>query len=90
MGMFQEYQTAFAYIIGIILLYLLGRVLTGPMKIAVRLMLNAVLGAISLLLINLVGSLFNYHIALNPVTAFIAGILGIPGIFLLVVLKQIF
>lgn len=88
--MFQEYQTAFAYIIGIILLYLLGRVLTGPMKIAVRLMLNAVLGAISLLLINLVGSLFNYHIALNPVTAFIAGILGIPGIFLLVVLKQIF
>ncbi|NLP14348.1 MAG: pro-sigmaK processing inhibitor BofA [Clostridium sp.] len=90
MGMFEEYQVVFAYIIGIILLYFSGRFLVTPMKIAVRLIFNAVLGAISLLLINLVGSFFNYHIALNPVTAFIAGILGIPGILLLVVLKQVF
>ncbi|HOQ36780.1 MAG TPA: pro-sigmaK processing inhibitor BofA family protein [Acetivibrio sp.] len=88
--MFQEYQVVFAYIIGIILLYFLGRYLADPMKIVVRLIFNTVLGTVSLLGINLAGSLFNYHIALNPVTALISGILGIPGVLLLVVLKQVY
>ncbi|HPC99776.1 MAG TPA: pro-sigmaK processing inhibitor BofA family protein [Acetivibrio sp.] len=88
--MFQGYQTVFAYIIGIILLYFLGRFLTSPMKIAVRLILNSLPGVVSLLLVNLAGSFLSYHIALNPVTVFIAGILGVPGVLLLVVLKQVF
>lgn len=38
-------------------------------------------------LINLIGSLFSFHIGLNYITAILAGILGIPGVILLVILK---
>lgn len=40
-------------------------------------------------LINLVGILFDFHIGLNYITAIFTGILGVPGVILLVVLKLI-
>lgn len=40
-------------------------------------------------LINLVGTLFNFHIGLNYITAIFTGILGVPGVILLVILKVI-
>lgn len=40
-------------------------------------------------LINLVGSVFNFHIGLNYITAIFTGILGVPGVILLVILKII-
>lgn len=40
-------------------------------------------------LINLVGAIFNFHIGLNYITAIFTGILGVPGVILLVVLRVI-
>lgn len=40
-------------------------------------------------LINLVGTLFNFHIGINYITAIFTGILGVPGVILLVILKVI-
>jgi inhibitor of the pro-sigma K processing machinery len=55
-----------------------------------RLVLNAVLGALALLLANWIGGMFGFHIAFNVYTAFIVGTLGIPGFVLLVILKLLF
>ncbi|MCX8128957.1 MAG: pro-sigmaK processing inhibitor BofA family protein [Clostridia bacterium] len=85
-----ELSVLFAYVIGIIILFLLGRMCIYPMKILVKLLYNAIIGGIVLLFINLIGGVFNYHIALNVVSALIVGFLGIPGIILLVVFKVIF
>lgn len=40
-------------------------------------------------LINLVGAIFNFHIGLNYITAIFTGILGVPGVILLVILRVI-
>jgi inhibitor of the pro-sigma K processing machinery len=88
--MFIEYSTVFAYVIGIILLYFLGKYLVVPMKTVLRLIYNSLIGGISILVINFVGGNFNFHIALNPVTAFIIGTLGIPGVFMISILKKLF
>ncbi len=40
-------------------------------------------------LINLVGGIFNFHIGLNYITAIFTGILGVPGVILLVILKLV-
>mgnify|MGYP000214914396 CR=1 FL=1 len=85
-----QYTAILAYAVGIILLYILGRVLLFPMKVILKLVYNSILGGMALLAINFVGSFFRFHIALNLLSALIAGILGIPGIILLVVLKLIF
>ena len=79
-----------AYIVGIIVLYILGRLLLVPVRALTKLIFNAVIGGIALVIINFIGGFFKFHIALNVVTAMIAGILGVPGVVLLVVLKILF
>lgn len=59
------------------------------MKVIMKLILNLLLGGIALVLINLLGGIMGFSIALNPVSAFVAGTLGIPGIALLAVLKYV-
>jgi len=85
-----QYSVIAAYAVGIILLYILGRVLLFPMKILLKFIYNSVIGGIALLAINYIGAIFNFHIPLNLASAFIVGALGIPGIILLTVLKVFF
>jgi len=42
--MFVEYNTVFAYVAGIILLYILGRYLVVPMKNLLKLVYNGFIG----------------------------------------------
>lgn len=86
----MDIRIVLAYIVGIILLFTIGRVLLIPLKVVLRLIYNALLGGIVLVAINLAGGLFNFQIALNIFSAFIVGTLGVPGIVLLIVLKFIF
>jgi inhibitor of the pro-sigma K processing machinery len=68
----------------------LGRLLFVPLKVVMKLVYNALLGAVVIFLVNLAGGLFGFHMAFNIYTAFIAGTLGVPGFILLVILKLIF
>ncbi|WP_238988889.1 pro-sigmaK processing inhibitor BofA family protein [Calorimonas adulescens] len=78
-----------AYIVGLILLYLLGWVLLTPIKIVWRLLYNGIIGGIILVILNFVGGHFGLHIPLNPFSALIAGFLGVPGIILLLLLQYL-
>jgi inhibitor of the pro-sigma K processing machinery len=59
-------------------------------KIVSRIVVNGLLGAAALILINLVGAALGFHLAFNIVSVYVAGFLGVPGIVLLVVLKKYF
>lgn len=86
-----EYSLIFAYILGIVFLFILGRLFIKPMKIILKLVFNTILGVIVLLGVNYVGSmLFGFHIAVNFFSMLVAGILGLPGIGLLIALKIIY
>ncbi|NMB34176.1 MAG: pro-sigmaK processing inhibitor BofA [Clostridium sp.] len=87
--MAKEYQVILMYIVGILFLYILGKSLASPIKLIPKTILKSVLGAVILLIINFVGNFLNYNLPLNPITAFTAGVLGIPGILLIAILKQI-
>jgi inhibitor of the pro-sigma K processing machinery len=76
-----------AYALGLLLLYLVGWLLLVPVKLIIRLIYNGIVGGIMLWLLNLIGGLFGFGIAINPVTALVAGFLGIPGVVLLIVLQ---
>lgn len=72
-----------AFGVGLLLLFLIGRLLLIPAKLLWRLCANGVLGGLILLGVNLVGSLFGIHLAVNPFTALLTGFLGVPGIVLI-------
>lgn len=82
--------TVFAYVIGIIFLFIIGRLFLIPMKIVLKLFYNALLGGVILLIINFAGGFFSFRIAFNILSAFVVGVLGLPGIILLIALKFIF
>ncbi|MCK4258805.1 MAG: pro-sigmaK processing inhibitor BofA family protein [Halanaerobiales bacterium] len=83
----MNWQTVIAYLFGLGLIYLFIRILYYPIKVTTKILLNAVVGILVLLLINLVGKFFTYSLSINPVTALVVGFLGIPGVVLLMLLK---
>ncbi|MGI5840503.1 MAG: pro-sigmaK processing inhibitor BofA family protein [bacterium] len=85
----MEYGAIIAYIFGLLLLYIIGSILLIPLKLIIKLVYNGVIGGILLWLLNLVGQYFGLYIAINPITALVAGFLGIPGIVVLVILSYI-
>lgn len=52
-----------------------------------KVILNTILGAVLLAIINFIGIYFDFNIALNIYSALIIGILGVPGLVLLIFLK---
>ncbi len=89
MGLDIELGVILAYAAGLILLYFVGWILIIPLKYLVKLIINGIIGGILLFLINLLGGAIGLHIAINPLTAIIAGVLGVPGVILLIVLQYI-
>ncbi|ABR50840.1 sigmaK-factor processing regulatory BofA [Alkaliphilus metalliredigens QYMF] len=84
-----ELSVILAYAIGLILLYVVGWILLIPIKWLVKLIWNGIIGGIMLLMLNFIGGFWGIYLAINPVTALITGLLGVPGVILLLILKYI-
>ena len=81
--------TLLAFIFGLFLLYIIGLLLVVPIKIIGKLIINGILGGILLLIFNLIGGIIGLNLVINPVTAIVAGFLGIPGVILLLILQWV-
>lgn len=89
MGLGIDFQVILFFALGLVLLYFTGWLLLAPLKVILKLVINGIIGGLVLLLINLIGGVFSVTIAINPLSALIAGFFGIPGIILLFLLKLI-
>lgn len=83
----MDLSVIIAYVVGVFLVLLLGRILVVPLKVVFRLIVNAVIGGCVLLVINLIGGFWNFRIGINPITALIVGLMGVPGVMLLIILR---
>ena len=72
---------------GLALICLTGYLLLAPMKLLWRLLAGGILGAIALMLVNLIGAAFGFSVAVNPFTAMAVGFLGLPGAALVIALN---
>ena len=82
--------TAVGYALGILIICISARIFLVPIKMLLRLILNSALAVAVLFLINLAGPLINVYIGINPVAALVGGILGIPGLCVLMLLQIFF
>ncbi|NLB79897.1 MAG: pro-sigmaK processing inhibitor BofA [Clostridiaceae bacterium] len=76
-----------AWVVGVLIVFAFGKAMLLPLKVILRLVINGVLGGIAILIINLIGAPLGFTISLNIFSALVAGILGLPGIILLIILK---
>lgn len=79
--------TILAFLFGLILLYVVGMVLVIPIRIIMKLLINALVGGVALFIFNIIGGIFNLSIAMNPLNAIIVGFLGVPGVILILILQ---
>ena len=81
------WELVLSFGIGLTLLCLIGYLLLVPMRFMWRLLAGGVMGALALGLVNLLGGLMGFHVAVNPFTAMAVGFLGLPGAALVVALQ---
>lgn len=75
-------------LIGLILAVILLRLIFGSIKKIAGLMINSVLGAILLMIVNFFGAYIGISVNINLLTAIIAGVFGIPGILFIIVFQN--
>ena len=80
MGVFLTFGGA------LILIFLLGKALLVPLKVILRLLLNSVLGAVLIIVINFIGMNIGVMIPIHVVNSLTVGILGVPGVIMLLLL----
>lgn len=83
----SNYNVIIAYVFGIILIYLVGRLMLMPIKLLLKLIYNGLIGGAMLWVVNYLGAYFDFSIGINWISALVAGFLGVPGVVLLIIMK---
>jgi inhibitor of the pro-sigma K processing machinery len=85
-----SFLTVGAVVICVILVVLVFKLLKTPLKWAFKLLLNAIGGFIALVILNFFGAIFGLTLPINLVNCLVTGILGLPGVILLLLVKYVF
>ena len=67
----------------------LGRLFKSPLKLILRIGINAVLGFAAVWVLNLTSNVTVLSLGLNWFNTAVIGILGVPGFFLLLLVKWV-
>jgi inhibitor of the pro-sigma K processing machinery len=73
---------------GLILLLLFSGAPFKPIRIIGQTAIKLLIGALFLFFLNVVGIKYGVHIPINFATSAVSGLLGIPGVFALVVIQK--
>jgi inhibitor of the pro-sigma K processing machinery len=74
-------------VVGLIVFLLLFGTALKPVRFAGRLAVKLLVGGLLLFFLNILGTNFGLHVPINAITTVVAGLLGIPGIAALAVIK---
>ena len=80
----------FAYAAGLVLVFVFCRIFIKPIKWMLKLIINGILGGLILTAVNFVGGFAGISVIINPLSALLAGLLGVPGVVLVIILQYIF
>lgn len=73
--------------VGVILFMLISKSFIQPLQWIWYSLLYTAVGALVLFLLNLAGEWVDFRVPINPVTSFVTGVLGLPGLICLVMVK---
>lgn len=76
------------YGVGILAIYIVAKLLSVPIRIVSKLIFNGIAGGITILIVNFIGEIFGISVAINAISALVAGFLGVPGVLLLILINN--
>ena len=84
MSMGIEVGVFLAYAFGMLMIYVFGRFFLVPLKWIGLGIASSIIGGIVIMIMNSIGAAFGIFVPLNVVTAVITGVLGVPGLLMLI------
>lgn len=84
-----EFASVVGYILGVLIVLVLSGMCLKPLKTILKFLINSFCGILIIFVINTIGSMWGIHIGINPFTAIVVGVLGIPGV-IAILIAQIF
>lgn len=83
----MESNIVIGYLSAIIVIFIFAKIFIIPIKWILRLIVNSIVGIILLWIINLMSANYNFVIGINFFTSLTVGLLGVPGIIMIILLK---
>jgi len=77
------FESIVAFAIGIIVLCLIAKIISLPLRLIWKLITNSIVGAVLLWLVNL----FGLAIHITFLKALIAGVFGVPGVLAVIIMQ---
>lgn len=77
-------------VLGVVAVTAALRLFAAPLKLALKVTGNALLGFLALLAVNFAGEVTGVTLGLNVGNALVIGVLGVPGLGLLLLLRWVF
>lgn len=71
-------------------IWLLIKILAAPIKGILKFILHATVGLLILIAVNVIGGFFDFYIPLTWISVILAGVGGIPGVILLILIHLLF
>ena len=85
----MNFNVVVGYVLGLLIVIAVSGICLKPFKTVIRFVANSLIGIGLVLLINFAGKHFGIHIGINPISAALLGMLGVPGV-VMILLAQIF
>ena len=80
-------ENILSVLIPVVLVLLLLRIMILPVRLGFKLLINGACGFLCLWLLNWISGFTGVYFPINPITAAVAGFLGLPGIALLALVQ---
>lgn len=88
--MIEKFVGLIGFSLGVLIVCVTLRMLVVPVKLVLKVFFNSILGALILVIINTISSYTGVFIGVNPVSSLVIGLLGVPGLILLIILQTVF
>jgi len=86
----MEIGVIFATLLLMVVLFLIVRLIMGPLRLLTRLFINCAIAFAVIIAANFIGAYLGYHLPVNPVSVMTVGILGAPGFVMVAFLSFLF
>ncbi len=87
MNIAEQFFLAIALLFVVLIAF---KLFSTPLRLVLKVGMNTVLGFLALIALDLFSPLLGLHIGVNLINALIVGILGLPGLALLVLMQWVF
>ena len=74
----------------LVLLLISAKVFSAPLKLALKVLFNTLLGLGALILLNVTAPFTGLSLGVNLFNALVVGVLGVPGVVLLLLVQWVF